>query len=153
MTEKEVNGWLDIAPAYLNFAIRFLRRTRTAFANSAKAGEVSRDLTSILLGGVALSYLIALVAAPAQLKQDSSLVIQWLGTVEHHLLPLIGISVALVLAIATHLLGKLFAQISAGFGRPKPRPWDPRLGGTLEDSVNAALGFGAVFSPVVTTTF
>ncbi len=153
MTEKEVKGWLDIAPAYLNFAIRFLRRTRTAFANCAKAGEVSRDLTSILLGGVALSYLIALVAAPAQLKQDPSLLVQWLGKVEHHLLPLIIISVALVLAIATHLLGKLFAQIQMGVDRTKPGRWDPRLGGTLEDSVNAALGFAAVFSPVVTIVF
>ena len=84
MTDKEVKSWLDIAPAYLNFAIRFLRWEHNAFANVAKAGEVSRDLTSILLGGVALSYLIALVAAPAQLEQDPSRVVQWLSKVEYH---------------------------------------------------------------------
>ena len=150
-TEKEVKDWLDIAPAYLNFAIRFLRRTRTAFENSAKTGEVSRDLTSILLGGIALSYLIALVAAPARLEQDPSRLVQWLSKVEYHLLPLIGLFVALVLAITTHMLGKLFAQLPTGVGRTKPSRWDPRLGGTLEDSVNAALGFSAVFSPFATT--
>jgi hypothetical protein len=153
MSEKEVKGWLDIAPAYLNFAIRFLRRTRSAFEKSAKTGEVSRDLTSILLGGIALSYLIALVAAPARLEQDPSRLVQWLSKVEYHLLPLIGLSVALVLAIATHMGGKLFAQLQTGVDRTKPSRWEPRLGGTLEDSVNAALGFAAVFSPVVTTAF
>ena len=151
MTDKEVNSWLDIAPAYLNFAIRFLRRTRTAFAKCAKAGEVSTDLTSILLGGVALSYLIALVAAPARLKEDPSLLVQRLPTVEYHLLPLIGLFAALVLAIMTHLFGKLFIQFSAAFDHRKPGRWDPRLGGTLEDSINAALGFAAVFLPTATT--
>ena len=150
MSEKEVKSWLDIAPAYLNFAIRFLRWERTAFANVAKAGEVSRDLTSILLGGIALSYLIAVLAAPARLEQDPSRLVQWLPKVEYHLLPLFGLFATLVLAIATHLLGKLFARFSA-LGRSKPGRWDPRLGGTLEDSVNAALGFAAVFLPVATT--
>ena len=119
MSEKEVKSWLDIAPAYLNFAIRFLRWERTAFANVAKAGEVSRDLTSILLGGIALSYLIAVVAAPARLEQDPSRLVQWLPKVEYHLLPLFGLFATLVLAIATHLLGKLFARFSA-LGRNKP---------------------------------
>jgi hypothetical protein len=150
MTDKEVKSWLDIAPAYLNFTIRFLRWEHNAFANVAKAGEVSRDLTSILLGGIALSYLIALVAAPAQLEQDPSRLVQWLSKVEYHLLPLFGLFAALVLAIATHVLGKLFAQFSA-LGNKKPGRWDPRLGGTLEDSVNAALGFAAVFLPTATT--
>ncbi|HKU76170.1 MAG TPA: hypothetical protein VJR02_19835 [Pyrinomonadaceae bacterium] len=150
MTDKEIKSWLDIAPAYLNFAIRFLRWERTAFASVAKAGEVSRDLTSILLGGVALSYLIAFVAAPAQLEQDPSRLVQWLSKVEYHLLPLIGLFATLVLAIATHLLGKLFARFSA-FSRSQSGRWDPRLGGTLEDSVNSALGFAAVFLPTATT--
>jgi hypothetical protein len=149
MTDKEVKSWLDIAPAYLNFAIRFLRWEHNAFANVAKAGEVSKDLTSILLGGVALSYLIALVAAPAQLKQDPSRLVQWLSKVEYHLLPLFGLFAALVLAVATHLLGKLYAQLSA-LGYTKPTRWDPRLGGTTEDSINAALGFAAVFLPTAT---
>ena len=149
MTEKEVKSWLDIAPAYLNFAIRFLRWERTAFANVAKAGEVSRDLTSILLGGVALSYLIAFVAAPAQLEQDPSRLVQWLSKVDYHLLPLLGLFATLVLSIATHLLGKLFARFSALSS--KSGRSDPRLGGTLEDSLNAALGFAAVFLPTATT--
>jgi hypothetical protein len=150
MIDKAVNSWLDIAPAYLNFVISFLRRTRTAFAKYAKAGEVSGDLTSILLGGIALSYLISIVAAPAQLKQDPSLLVQWLGTVEYHLLPLIGLFAALVLAITTHLLGKLFARLLTAVDRATSGRWDPRLGGTLEDSVNAALGFAAVFLPTAT---
>ena len=44
MNDKSVTSWLEIAPAYLNFAIRFLHRTRTAFAEQAKAGKVAEDL-------------------------------------------------------------------------------------------------------------
>lgn len=150
MNDKVISSWLDIAPAYLNFAIRFLRRTRTAFAEHAKAGKVSPDLTSILVGGIALSYLIAIVAAPPQLKQDRSSLVQWLGHLDYYLLPLMGLFAALVLGVTTHLLGKLYAGFSRAFDRTAPGPWDPRLGGTLEDSVNAALGFAAVFLPVAT---
>ena len=151
MNDKSVTSWLQIAPAYLNFAIRFLRRTRTAFAEQAKAGKVSEDLTSILLGGVALSYLIAIVAAPVKLKQDPSALVQWLGYQEYYLLPIAGLFAALILGVATHWLGKLYAGLSTAFDRNAPGPWEPRLGGTLEDSLNAALGFSAVFLPVATT--
>ena len=150
MNDKAVSSWLDIAPAYLNFAIKFLRRTRTAFVEYAKAGKVSPDLTSILVGGVALSYLIAIVAAPVQLKQDPSVIIQWLSDLEYYQLPFIGLFATLILAVATHLLGKVYAKISTTFDRTAPGPWDPHLGGAIEDSVNAALGFAAVFLPVIT---
>ena len=35
MEEKAVNSWLDIAPAYLNFLLKFLRSPREAFAGAA----------------------------------------------------------------------------------------------------------------------
>ena len=59
MNDKAVTGWLDLAPACLDSTIRFLRQTRTAFAGCSMAGRVSPDLTSILVGGIVLSYLIA----------------------------------------------------------------------------------------------
>jgi hypothetical protein len=69
---------------------------------------------------------------------------------EYYLLPLAGLFAALILGVATHVLGKLYARLSRAFERTAPGPWDPRLGGSLEDSVNAALGFAAVFLPVTT---
>jgi hypothetical protein len=152
MNDRAISSLLDIAPAYLNFAIQFLRQTRTAFVEHAKSGKVSADLTSILVGGVALSYLIAIVAAPVQLKQDPSLIIRWLGDLEYYQLPFIGLFAAVILAVATHILGKLYAKFSTAFNRKAPGPWEPQLGGTLENSVNAALGFAAVFLPVTTAT-
>jgi len=143
-----VNSWLDIAPAYLNFAIRFLRRPSEAFGDAAHSGTVSRDLTSILGGGVALSYLIAFAMAPAQLREDPSWLIRWLTGVDYYAMPLLGLVAAVMLGIAVHWLGTLYAALSRAFASKAPGPWDPHLGGRLEDSVNAALGFAAIFLPL-----
>jgi hypothetical protein len=138
MEEKAVNSWLDIAPAYLNFLLKFFRSPREAFAGVARTAKVSSDMTSILLGGVALSYLIVALAGSPQLKDDTGVVARWLRKMDYHLLPVVALLGALALAVVCHIVGRYGLSFQ-------------RLGGTVEDSVNAALGFSAVYLPLIVT--
>ena len=138
MEEKAVSSWLDIAPAYLNFVLKFFRSPRSAFAGVARTSKVSSDMTSILLGGVALSYLIVALAGSPQLKDDPGAVAGWLRKMDYHLLPVVALLGTLALAVLCHIVGRYWLSIR-------------RLRGTVEDSVNAALGFSAVYLPLVAT--
>ena len=147
MEEKAVNSWLDIAPAYLNFLLKFFRSPREAFAGVARTAKVSSDMTAILLNGVALSYLLVALAGSPQLKNDPGAVAGLLRKMDYHLLPVVALLGALILAVLCHVLAKLFLGSEEGGARW----WDPKLGGTVEDSVNAALGFSAVYLPLIAT--
>ena len=138
MEERAVNSWLDIAPAYLNFVLKFFRSPREAFAGVARTSKVSSDMTAILLGGVALSYLIVALAGSPQLRDDPGTVAGWLRKMDYHLLPVVALLGALILAVLCHIVGRYGLSTR-------------RLRGTVEDSVNAALGFSAVYLPLVAT--
>jgi hypothetical protein len=137
MEEKAVNSWLDIAPAYLNFALKFFRSPRVAFAGVARTSQVSSDMTSILLGGVALSYLIVALAG-APLRDDPGAVVGLFRRLDYHLLPVVALFGVLTLAVGCHIVGRYVMRLQ-------------KLGGTVEDSVNAALGFSAVYVPLIVT--
>jgi hypothetical protein len=143
MSEPRVKTWLDIAPAYLDFAIKFLRNPRTAFESLELDGRVSSDLTGILLGGVALSYVFVLAVGTPGLAQDQGNVAKWireLAARDGLLLPAVAMLATLFLGIAAHLAGRLSSMLTRGrVGLP----------GCMEDSVNATLGFAAVFVPLV----
>jgi hypothetical protein len=148
MAENAVNGWLDIAPAYLNFLLAFVRNPRRAFAAVSEAGKVSSDLTSILFGGVALSYLVVLLTNSPQLDQDNGVIASFLRGRDYQMFPLLGVFGAVLLGLVCHLAGKFFVVLSK-LGKKGPSgTWDPKLGGSVEDSVNASLGFAAVFVPL-----
>jgi len=144
-----VNSWLDIAPEYLNFLLRFLWNPRHAFASVSGTSKVSSDLTSILLGGVAFSYLIVVAAASPELKADPSKIAKLLRHLDYRLLPVLTMIATVAIAVVSHLLGRLFSIVSRLSRRAPSGRWDPKLGGGVEDSVNAALGFAAVYIPLV----
>lgn len=148
MLEKVVKSWLDIAPAYLNFVLRFIWSPRQAFAHVSGASTVSSDLTAILLGGIALSYLLVVAGAPPALQDDPSEVVRYLRQLDLQLLPFVGLLLTVAAAIVSHLFGKLFAVVSRSLQIESPGKWEPKLGGTVEDSVNAALGFASVYIPL-----
>ena len=58
MDEAPIRTLLDVLPAYMNFAIGFLRSPRAAFAPYALKGRVQSNLTSFLLAGVAAAYIV-----------------------------------------------------------------------------------------------
>jgi hypothetical protein len=145
MGEARIKTWLDIAPAYLDFAIKFLRHPPDAFASIELEGRVSSDLTGILLGGVALSYVLVLAIGPAELAQDRGTVaelVRALAARDGFLLPAVAVLATLATGVVAHLTGKLSSILP---GRRRVG-----LAGSMEDSVNATLGFAGVYVPLVT---
>ena len=152
MDEKPANVWLKIAPAYADFSVKFFRNPAQAFSASAKSGEVSKDLFAIFVGGVALSYVIVLVAAPPSLKTDSSILVRWSISLDWYLLPVAAFIAVFLIALIGHIGAKSFFATRKLFDRAPIRWWDPWLGGAAEDSVNAAMGVAAVFVPLFAAT-
>ena len=150
MVDNAVKSWLDIAPAYMNFTLKFVRDPRQAFTKVAGSADVSSDLTSILLGGIALSYFIVVLGGSPGLKQDPGRVAGLLRGLDYQVLPLLAVLVTLALAVMSHVFGKLYAAFSRLGRKGTAGRWDPKLAGSIEDSVNAALGFSAVYVPSAT---
>ena len=140
MEEKAVNDWLDIAPEYLNFLLTFMWNPPRAFAEVAGSGKISRAMTSILLGGVGFSYLIVLTAASPDLRKDTGKLAHLLRGLDYRLLPVAAVLLFTALGVVSHLAGKGYASLSK-LGTKRVGKWDPKLGGAVEDSVNAAAGF------------
>jgi hypothetical protein len=148
MSDKTINTWLDIAPEYLDFSIKFIRFQPDAFEKLIKPGKVSSDLTSILMGGMALSYLLVLVAGSPELQSDPSEIAEWarrLTAIDVLLLPVVGLLGVFAVAVAGHIFTKATLNIFSLGGRI-PVPF-AKLPGSAEDTVNAALGFASVFVP------
>jgi hypothetical protein len=148
MAYEPIKTWLDIAPAFLSFCLVFVRNPKRAFSEVAGSATISSELTTVLLAGVALSYLILVATSSSVLKNDPGAVARWLRGLELQALPVVAVFLTFILGTLSHVTGKLFERLSR-FGQQAPAgTLDPKLDGTIEDSVNAALGFAAVFLPV-----
>ena len=148
MSDKTIKTWLDIAPEYIDFTIKFLRKPPAAFEKLIKPGKVSSDLTSILMGGMALSYLLILVAGSPNLQSDTSEIAEWarrLTAIDVLLLPVVGLLGVFSVAVVGHIFTKATIYIFSLGGRISP--FFAKLPGSAEDTVNAALGFASVFVP------
>jgi hypothetical protein len=146
-----IEGWLDIAPQWLGFALRFPASPASALKPYATPGAISKDLTLLAVGGLAVSYLLILVAAPASLAQDPSRTLAFLRGLEVKVIPPTVLLVLVASAVVIHVAARLAALV-----RPRAKAagrWDAYLGGTVEDSVNGVLGFAAVYIPVATSLF
>jgi hypothetical protein len=142
MAERDVNtklvdSWLDIVPAYISFVITFFKNPRSAFAAVAQPSRISGDLTSILLGGVGLAYVIGL-ALGGPLAEDPSRVLSVLRSIDVRYLPVVGVSLVVVLGLIAHGFAFL-----AGLWES-----DVELPGQVEDTVNATVGFASIFIPL-----
>ncbi len=158
MDDGPIKSLLDILPAYMNFVIGFLRSPRAAFAPYALTGRVQSDLTSFLLAGVGAAYLAVVlmpisgfdIQSPHGATDEFA---GWLTRQEVKALPLEALLVVLALALAAHLVAKLFDRWQMASAKPSADPDQaprPNLPGSAEDTVNAALGFAAVVLPLTT---
>ena len=153
MDESPIKGLLDILPAYMNFVIGFLRSPRAALAPYALAGRVHSDLTSFLLAGVGIAYLAGFVMPTPGFDIDNprgtmDVFAGWLAHQEVKALPLEALLLVVTLALAAHLVAKLFDRWQAAGAKRSSA--SPNLPGSAEDSVNAALGFAAILLPLTT---
>ena len=145
MDEGPVKNVLEILPAYLNFVIGCLRSPRAAFAPYALKGKVQSDLTSFLLAGVGAAYIAGALMPSTSIDIQNpqggmDRFARWLTSQDVKTLPLEALLAVLLLALGAHLVGKLFDRSQH----------TPRLPGSAEDSVNAALGFASIFLPFTT---
>jgi len=148
MSYEPIKTWVDVAPAYLNFSLAFFRNPRRAFSKVVGAASISSDLTTVCLAGVGLSYLILVATSSSALKNDPGVLARWVRQLEPQALPVVAIFVTFVLGAVSHLTGKLFVWLSRLKPPDSTSAWEPKLAGAIEDSINAALGFAAVFLPV-----
>jgi hypothetical protein len=153
MDESPIKGLLDILPAYMNFVIGFLRSPRAALAPYALKGRVHSDLTSFTLAGVGVAYLAGVVMPiPGFDIQNPrgamDVFAGWLTHQEVKALPLEALLLVVTLALAAHLVAKLFDRWQAAGAKRSSA--SPNLPGSAEDSVNAALGFAAILVPLTT---
>jgi hypothetical protein len=163
---KVIESWLDIAPKYLDFAIRFIRNPNAPLSPYAGNGSVTRDLTAFLLAGVATAYLLVALLIPMDLNETTvklllgnvGLWFMRLAKEDVRLLPVATFLISVLLSIAVHILN----WASSGVWRLADRLlqrlgnrgllWEGltmKLPGTLEDSVNAGIGFAAVYTPFI----
>lgn len=153
MDESPIKGLLDILPAYMNFVIGFLRSPRAALAPYALQGRVHSDMTSFTLAGVGVAYLAGiLMPIPGFDIQNPrggmDVFAAWLTRQEVKALPLEALLLVVTLALAAHLVAKLFDRWQVKSAKRSPAA--PNLPGSAEDSVNAALGFAAILLPLTT---
>jgi len=148
---KLIETWLDIAPQYINFALRFPRSPKKALERYSGTGAVASDLTSFAVAGVVISYLFVLVFAPGVTGSTPKTVVEVSGKVGSTLSrllatdPKIAPALALLAVVTGTVFVHLFARIATLIGSTgRMRAF---LGGSVEDSVNAALGFAAVYIP------
>ena len=64
-----VKSVLDVAPEYLNFVIGFVKHPTKFLRPYRRKEQVDSDLTSLLLAGLALAYVV-LYVAPAAVLDD-----------------------------------------------------------------------------------
>jgi len=146
--EKSIKSWLDIAPHYIGFFLAFLKNPATAFKDVKGASKISSDLVSIMIGGIALSYFIVLAVESPALDADQGTVVGLLRKIDRNAMPFVALLSVVLIAVLGHVVAKAISRI---LSIPALGPSDlagPDLGGTVEDSVNAALGFAAVFIPI-----
>jgi len=146
--EKSIKSWLDIAPHYIGFFLAFLKSPATALRDVKGAAKISSDLVSIMLGGIALSYFIILAFQSPALKADEGTVVGVLRSIDRNTMPFVALLTVVLVAVLGHLIAKAVARVLRMPGFRQSDLLGPDLGGTVEDSVNAALGFAAVFIPI-----
>ena len=138
-----IKDWLDILPKWLGFALRFPVNPADALGPYAASGIVSKDLTWLAVAGLGVSYvLIASVPPPLSAEERSSPLIGFLQRIDLKVLPTLMILLLVAFSVGLHLLVKLYLALLPIAN------W-----GTIEDTVNATLGFSSVYIPFYTLTF
>ena len=95
-----------------------------------------------------MSYLILTAAPSPALKEDPGNIAKLLRKLDYPSLPVVALLATVAMAVVSHAAVKLYSLIGKLSGGKRSDSWSPKVGGTVEDSVNAALGFAAVYIPL-----
>jgi hypothetical protein len=153
MEDKLVQSWLDIVAKYLTFSLRFPRSPAAALKKYKGSGKVESELVSFAIAGLGLSYLFVLLIAPKELAEDKGALVGWLRGTDLKLLPPVLLLSAAAGAVILHITARLVIKLDRPTRGARRHRLAPFLGGSIEDSVNAALAFAAFMVPIVVLTF
>jgi hypothetical protein len=151
MDDKLIRSWLDIVAQYLTFLLRFPRDAGRALEKYAGTGVVHPELVSFALAGIGLSYVFVLLIAVPELAADRGSVVSWFRGTDIRIIPGAILMAVLAASIVFHVAAQAHMKL-AGRGVARARSRGRRqayLGGTVEDSVNAALAFAAFAVPAL----
>jgi hypothetical protein len=129
--DRTTKTWLDVAPEYVEFLGSSIRSPAEAVAPLAEGGRVSSRLSALMLGGLALCYVLAWTFPAEALETDTGNVMTFLRRVDPERLPAIAVFLVVCGAWPLHLL--LGAK-----------------GTRVQDTANAALATLAVVLPLGT---
>lgn len=150
-SSKLLEGLLALVADYLSFVLRFPRDPRGVLKPHAASGKVEKDLTGLFLAGIGASYLLLVVLKPAGLETDPSAIVAWFRTLDLHALPPAILGITVVFSLALHAMVRIYEWLShVTAKRALPRRL---LSGTIEDTVNGALAFGAIAAPATILGF
>lgn len=119
-----------MAPAYIDFAIKFLRNPNEALGPEKGSGTVSKDLANLMLGGVAIAYALLLA-----FKIPLSPTVGAIAARDSLYIPAAVLGIVVLVASVLHLTVGTFLRVVN------------RSTGSMEDTVNAALALSAVLIP------
>ncbi len=136
----------ELLAEYFNFAINFAQKPRATLQPYQAFGRIDSKLTSFVLLGVGLSIVIALIAGEIGVAEDPSSTLSFIRSFDSSLLPVVTIVLILAITIVFHLAAQVYIRLN----RLIPGALYAHLGGSLQDSINAAFGFAAFFVPLTT---
>jgi hypothetical protein len=135
---------------YLSFLIVFATKPRDALHPYAGKTMIDPKLFSFSIFGVSLCYPILLTARAFGVAEDKSVIVGIVGAIPLWVLPFVAVLLIIVAAIVFHIVATVLVPLWMEYRlRSTGAPMSPHLGGTLWDSLNAALGFSSFYLPLM----
>lgn len=133
--EAVTQSWLDVAPRYLEFLVRSIGRSSNAYLRGLTSrGQVSPQLTALLLGGLALSQVLVWAFPSAALEADTGNAVTLVRRIDFDALP----------AVLTFVVTLFAAPLHAGLQLVAASERE------AEDTINGAIAWLAVLLPATT---
>lgn len=138
----------ELFAEYLDFLVRFSCAPvqvleRYTPDDGAQNRPINGKLLLFALLGVGSALVIAAIGRALGMAQDNSTILKVLGRFDEKILPIAVLLGIVIAGVALHILTKVGARVGGFYGAE-------RSAGSLQDTLNAAMGFASWFVPTVT---
>jgi hypothetical protein len=156
--DKLAESTLKLAPEYISFLVKFAAAPVTAMRSYSGKNTIEPNLVGFVLASIVLSWAIGYISFVLLLdSQEQAHAVEVLSTVFKQYKPAIERwwIIPITLPVAIVGFGIVLHVLAYGFHRSLnlrgPEDTDFRLGGSLWDTINAALGFSSLYLVVYAT--
>ncbi|VVB88510.1 Uncharacterised protein [uncultured archaeon] len=147
---KQGKGIMDIDDLfneYMDFFISFATNPFNTLKPYAGQVVIDKKLRLFLAEGIIISIIIS---SGVDMANDKGNVLSLIRSFTPEQLPIVVFFMILIAAMIFHIFAKAWILINNAFPRSSTRENDAYLGGSIQDSINASLAFGAFYIPVAT---